>query len=156
MDDAGPTKASYIAAAASADHTAAADTSASDPAPETVIVPDVSQPQAAELAWSSDSDTADYGAPTERYTWRATWVRAAAFAVRSAVVAGAIGGVWAWQRSAHTHPAAPGSPYGAAPNSRCRSRRRGVHAADRRLKSRLRTTKSRRFDQDAPGFQNNR
>jgi serine/threonine protein kinase, bacterial len=109
-------------AAASADDTAAADTALSDPAPETVIVPDVGQP-AAELAWSSDSDTAGYGASTERYTWRATWVRAAAFAVGSAVVAGAIGGVWAWQRPAHTHPApvwtapaAPAAPISQAPN----------------------------------------
>jgi len=97
MDDADPT-------AASADHTAATETSAGDPAPETAIVPNVSQPQAPDLAWSSDADTTDYGAPTERYTWRATWVRATAFAVSSVAVAGAIAGVWAWHRSAHARP----------------------------------------------------
>jgi hypothetical protein len=94
---------------ASADHTAAADTSVGDPAPETVIVPDVSQPQVPDLAWSSDADTADYGASTERYTWSATWVRAAAFAAGSAVVAGAIGGIW-WHQSAHTHAAPVAAP----------------------------------------------
>lgn len=121
MDDAGTT----------ANDTPAADTAVSDPAPETVIVPNVGQQPAPELAWSSDSGTADYGASTERYTWRATWVRAAAFAVGSAVVAGAIGGVWVWQRSAHTHPApvsaAPPAP--AAPTSQAAEGYHGTAAA---------------------------
>jgi hypothetical protein len=118
-------------ATASADDTAAAETTVSDPAPETVIVPNAGQQPAAELAWSSDADTADYGASTERYTWRATWVRAAAFAVGSVVVAGAIGGVWAWQRSAHSHPApvsaAPHAP--AAPTSQAPKVYQGTAAA---------------------------
>jgi len=105
MDDADPTKASNIAAAASADHTATADTSVGEPGPETMIVPDVRQQQAAELAWSSDSDTADYVASTENYTWRATWVRVAMVAVCALVVAGGVVGVWAWRHSTQTHPA---------------------------------------------------
>jgi hypothetical protein len=131
MDDTDPTKASNIAAAASADHTAATDTSVGDPAPETVIVPDAGQQPAAELAWSSDTDTANYGASTERYTWRATWVRAAAFAVGSVVVAGAIGGVWAWQRSAHSHPAmvSAAPPALAAPTSQAPKVYQGTAAA---------------------------
>jgi hypothetical protein len=97
------------------EHTEAADTFVADPAPDTVIVPDVAQSQAPDLAWSSDADTADYGASTERYTWRAAWVRAAAFAVGCVVVAATIGGVWAWQRSARTHPAEPTPRPAAAP-----------------------------------------
>jgi hypothetical protein len=50
------------------EHTEAADAFVADPAPDTVIVPDVGPTQVPDLAWSSDSDTADYGASTERYT----------------------------------------------------------------------------------------
>jgi hypothetical protein len=52
---------------------------------ETIVVPDAGPIQAVELAWSSEDETEDYDAPTERHTWGTTWSNRT-FAFRPPVV----------------------------------------------------------------------
>jgi hypothetical protein len=84
--------------------TQAADTTAADP--ETVVVPDMAPTgrHAAELAWSTEDDTDDYAAATERYRWEN--VAARAFLIVACAGALAYGAVQFWPH----HQAPPASP----------------------------------------------
>jgi hypothetical protein len=81
--------------------------------------------QAAELAWSSEDDTEDYGAPTERYSWTAAWMNAGLLILCAAVLAGVIGIVgvtWVWDHETQAPTPTPTSspaqlPPAAAPTS---------------------------------------
>ena len=85
----------------------------------TTVVPDVGPTYAAELAWSSEAETVDYAAPTQRYTWTATWRNAGMLFVCAALLAGAIGfGGWQWAHHRDT---------GTAPTAAPPSARRSFH-----------------------------
>jgi hypothetical protein len=77
---------------------------------ETIVVPDAGPTQAVELAWSSEDETEDYDAPTERHTWGATWSTAGVFILCAAVLAGVIGVVgWALVQGRDTRVPTPQS-----------------------------------------------
>lgn len=73
---------------------------------------DTSAAPTPDLAWSTETE--DLNAPTERYTWRGTWLRAALVIVCAVMLAGGIGAAfWVWTQ--HRGHAAPLPPVAAHP-----------------------------------------